>query len=80
MKKNTTRTSRVGACHCLMLSDTAVVQVSAAAAAAANMLSKAAAISTAVEAEERLRQVQASLRNCEEQANDAVKVLFHSQP
>ena len=51
------------------------MQVAAAAAAARIMLSKAAAISTAVEAEERLRQVQASLRNCEEQANDAVKVL-----
>lgn len=59
-----------------MLSDTAVVQVAAAAAAARTMLSKAAAISTAVEAEEQLRQVQASLRNCEEQANDAVKVGF----
>lgn len=42
------------------------------------MLSKAAAISTAVEAEERLRQVQASLRECEEQSNDAVKVLQQS--
>lgn len=38
------------------------------------MVSKAAAISTAVEAEERMRRVQASLRDCEEQANDAVKV------
>lgn len=51
------------------------LQVSAAAAAARSMLSKAAAISTAVKAEERLRQVQASLRECEEQSNDAVKVL-----
>ena len=63
-----------------MLSDTAVLQISAAAAAARTMLNKAAAISTAVDAEERLRQVQASLRNCEEQANDAVKVGFRSSP
>ena len=39
------------------------------------MLSKAAAISAAVEAEGQLRQVQANLRDQEEQANDAVKVL-----
>ena len=63
-----------------MLSDTAVLQISAAAAAARTMLNKAAAISTAVDAEERLRQVQASLRNCEEQANDAVKVGSRSSP
>ena len=40
------------------------------------MLSTAAAISAAVEAEGRLRQVQIGLRAEEEQANDAVKVKF----
>ena len=52
----------------------AVVQAAAAASAASNMVSKAAAISAAVESEGRLRQVQTSLRQHEEQANDAVKV------
>ena len=74
-EKDTIRTSRAPA-TALLLSDTTVVQVAAAAAAARSMLSKAAAISTAVEAEERLHQVQAGLRDCEEQANDAVKVLI----
>lgn len=53
-------------------------QVAAAAAAASSMLSKAVAISAAVEAEGQLQQVQASLRDQEEQANDAVKVFSHS--
>ena len=50
------------------------LQVAAAAEAAEAILSKAAAISTAVEAEEQMRRVQVSLRDCEEQADDAVKV------
>ncbi|KAL0047708.1 hypothetical protein WJX82_009972 [Trebouxia sp. C0006] len=50
-------------------------QVAAAAAAASEMLGRAAAISAALEAEEHLRQIQAGLRDQEEQANDAVKEL-----
>lgn len=49
--------------------------MAAAAAAASEMLGRAAAISAALEAEEHLRQIQAGLRDQEEQANDAVKVL-----
>ena len=51
-----------------------MLQVAAAAAAASEMLGRAAAISAALEAEEHLRQIQAGLRDQEEQANDAVKV------
>ncbi len=51
-----------------------MLQVAAAAAAASEMLGQAAAISAALEAEEHLRQIQAGLRDQEEQANDAVKV------
>ena len=51
-----------------------MLQAADAAAAASEMLKRAAAISAAVEAEGRLRQVQAGLRAEEEQANDAVKV------
>lgn len=51
-----------------------IPQVSAAAAASEEVLSRAAAISAAVESEARLREVQAGLREQEEQANDAVKV------
>ncbi|KAL0028763.1 hypothetical protein WJX79_005643 [Trebouxia sp. C0005] len=50
-------------------------QVAAAAAAASEMLGRAAAISASLEAEEHLRQIQAGLRDQEEQANDAVKEL-----
>jgi len=49
-------------------------QVLVAAAAASEMLGRAAAISAALEAEGHLRQIQAGLRDQEEQANDAVKV------
>lgn len=51
-----------------------MLQVAAAAAAASEMLGRAAAISASLEAEEHLRQIQAGLRDQEEQANDAVKV------
>lgn len=51
-----------------------MLQVSAAAAAADKMLKSAAAIAATVEAEGRLRQVQAALRDQEQQADDAVKV------
>ncbi|DBA83906.1 TPA: hypothetical protein ACH3X1_006411 [Trebouxia sp. C0004] len=50
-------------------------QVLAAAAAASETLGRATAISAALEAEGHLRQIQAGLRNQEEQANDAVKDL-----
>ena len=53
-----------------------MVQVAAAAAAASEMLGRALAISTALEAEEHLREIQAELRDQEEQANDAVKVCL----
>ena len=53
-----------------------MLQVAAAAAAASEMLGQAAAISAALEAEEHLRQIQAGLRDQEEQANDAVKVCL----
>ena len=51
-----------------------MLQVSAAAAAADKMLNSAAAIAATVELEGRLRQVQAALRDQEQQADDAVKV------
>lgn len=41
------------------------------------MLQKASAIAAAVEAESRVQQVQAGLRDQEEQANAAVKVTNH---
>ena len=56
-----------------------MLQVAAAAAAASDMLGRAAAISAALEAEEHLRQIQAGLRDQEEQANDAVKVRLERQ-
>ena len=63
-----------GMCNHQSLLVACTMQVSAAAAAAKAMVSRAAAISAALETEGRLRQVQAGLRDQEEQANDAVKV------
>ena len=54
-----------------------LLQVAAATEQAGDMRSKAAAISAAVEAEARVQQLQAGLRDQEERANTAVKVSRH---
>ena len=51
-----------------------LLQVAAARGQSSDILGRAAAISAAVEAEARVRQVQAGLRDQEEQASAAVKV------
>lgn len=58
----------------ILHSNDLLLQVAAAREQASNMLSQAAAIAAAVEAEAQVQQVQAGLRDQEEQASAAVKV------
>ena len=58
----------------ILHSNNLLLQVAAAKEQSSDMLSRAAAISAAVEAEAGVQQVQAGLRDQEEQASAAVKV------